>query len=368
MASPTKHGDKWRIRWTDENRQRRSEVYSTPDDAAFALRRHQLEVEEVRRGLRRPATARRRFTDLCDLWLTNRATQKRAGDTDTSIIETHLRPAFGELAIDRVTPDAVDRYRADRAHLKPKTIHNQLTLLISMLRYAVDVGWLVRAPRIRKPVVRLDEKDFRHLRTDDEIKRFLDAAAVQSEWHLVFYSTAVYSGLRAGELATLQWSDVDLEKRLITVQRGRNGLTKGGRVRYVPILDVLLQTLERWHLRTGGVGLVFPNTDGLTLDRSGPHYKVARVLRRAGLPGDYICFHSLRHTFATMWVRHGGDLFKLQKVLGHSTIALTQRYAHLAPDAYRTDWARFGAAPQFDGATVLPMRSARAPTAAASNA
>lgn len=63
------------------------------------------------------------------------------------------------------------------------------------------------------------------------------------------YSTAVRTGMRAGELAGLEWADVNFEQRLITVQRSFEGLTKSGEVRLIPILDVLLPELRAWRLR-----------------------------------------------------------------------------------------------------------------------
>ena len=55
-------------------------------------------------------------------------------------------------------------------------------------------------------------------------------------------------------------------------------------------------------------------------------------------------FHDLRHTFASQWVLKGGDLFKLQKILGHQSVQMTMRYAHLAPDAFREDYQRLNGA------------------------
>lgn len=65
----------------------------------------------------------------------------------------------------------------------------------------------------------------------------------------VFYATAIYTGCRAGELAALEWPDVDFDRRLITVQRSFDGPTKSDRVRYVPILDPLLPVLRAWRLK-----------------------------------------------------------------------------------------------------------------------
>ncbi len=83
-----------------------------------------------------------------------------------------------------------------------------------MLNVAVDLGWLTKVPRIRKPRVRLISKDYSYLRTEDELARFLRAARAEGENVYALYATAIYTGARAGELAALRWEDVDFDQRL----------------------------------------------------------------------------------------------------------------------------------------------------------
>jgi integrase len=157
--------------------------------------------------------------------------------------------------------------------------------------------------------------------------------------------------MRAGEIAALEWPDVDLERRLVTVQRSFDGPTKSDRVRYVPVLDPLLPVLRAWRLRHAG-RLVFTSMAGTMIQPSARIFQevLHRVLEAAGLPKverggkerPYVRFHDLRHTFASHWVMKGGDLFKLQKILGHQSVQMTMRYAHLAPDAFKEDYARLG--------------------------
>lgn len=111
--------------------------------------------------------------------------------------------------------------------------------------------------------------------------------------------------MRAGELAGLRWDDVDLDRRLITVQRSFDGPTKAGYVRYVPVLDPLLPLLRSWRLRHPG-RLVFTNRDGNMLRESGRIFQevLHRVLSKADLEPwtddkgrrrHYVTFHGLRH-------------------------------------------------------------------------
>ncbi len=350
MSRPIRHGKGWRIRWTDEKGNRQSEVHTTFDDAKFSLARNQAEAQEAKRGLRELVPKKFLFNDLCNYYLSHFSVEKRRKRDDESVVRAHLRPFFGNMNLDEVG-EAVDQFKVKRAHLNKKTLHNHITLLISMLRVAHEKNWLSKVPRIRKPKIRLFEKDFHYLRSDKEIHRFLSAAKMHCERTYVLYATAVYTGMRAGEIAGLRWSDVNFEKRLISVQRSYHGPTKNGEIRYVPILNIILPLLRAWRLKCPG-DIVFPNDSGRMYGESSQVFQEIfhKTLDRAGFPRverngkkrRYIVFHDLRHSFASHWVMRGGDIFKLQKILGHKSVQMTMRYAHLAPDAYSSDYDRFG--------------------------
>lgn len=199
--------------------------------------------------------------------------------------------------------------------------------------------------------MRLFNRDYHYLRAEADVLKFLTAARAEGELVFTLYATAAYTGLRAGELAGLQWSDVSFERRLITVQRSFDGPTKADDVRYVPILDALLPVLEAWRKLSPG-RYVFPNSVGGMQQPSNRIFQevLHRVLGAAGFQPvmgrkklrPYITFHDLRHTFASHWMMRGGDLFKLQKILGHKNVQMTMRYAHLSPNAFEADYARFG--------------------------
>ena len=297
-AHPThlKNG-KWRIRWLDEHGVRQSDVFESFREAEHQLAARQVEAEERRRGVRAAAIQPKKFDAICDYWLTKRAVRKRSQADDESIIRRHLRPAFGKLALAEVDVQAVDDFVVERDHLNVKTVANHLTLLISLLRLAHELGWLLAVPRIKKPRIQLFSRDFRYLRTKEEVRRFLVAARDEDELAHILYTTAVFTGLRAGELAALQWADVDLEARRLTVQRSFDGPTKSGDIRHVPLMaDELPRMLKAWRLRSAGA-LVFPNRDGrmhqpcARVFQEGLH----RVLERGGFARGYVTFHCLRH-------------------------------------------------------------------------
>lgn len=369
MAKPVKHYGKWRIRWVDEAGQRRSEVFENRADALLVLQRNEVAVEEVRRGLRLAAPPKRTVNELCDYWLKNRTPLKRSPKDDESIIRRHIRPAFGRLFLHEVGVAHLDAFRAARLHLQKKTLNNVLTSFIAMLKAAIDLGWLLRLPAIKKPKVRLFNKDYSFLRTREEIRRFLMSAKEEGDVPFAMFSTAVFTGVRAGELAALRWDDVNFETRLIRIERSFDGPTKAEDLRFVPILDALLPILRAWKLRCPGQ-LLFPNEVGGMHRPSGRIFQEVfhRVLDRAGFPKRkkpnggvlrYLTFHGLRHTFASHWMMNGGDIFRLQGILGHKSMQMTERYSHLAPEVFVGDYMRLGTNPLHDGGVVLDLPTSR---------
>lgn len=179
MARPTKHYGKWRIRPIDENGDRKSEVFDDRREAAFQLQQRALEAEERRRGPREARTEPKEFSDLADYWEKNRVPQKRSGHHDESILRRHLRPSFGAVTLGNpaIWIELVDKYVVERAHLNKKTVANHLTLLVTMLNVAVDLGWMTKVPRIRKPRVRLAEAYALLMDTLGRDLRVLDAHA-----------------------------------------------------------------------------------------------------------------------------------------------------------------------------------------------
>ncbi len=367
MSKPIKCRDKWRIRWDDAAGVRQSAVFAVHAEARVELARREAEVAEIKAGRANAPPPPKTFNDLADYWLVHRAPLKRSGKDDESVIRKHLRPSFGHVQLSAIGTEHVDRFVSERRALHNKTVLNLLTLLSTMLNLAVDLNWLARAPKIRKPRVRMFEQDFRYLRTRDDVRKFLTAAADEGAETLALYATAVFTGMREGELAALRWSDVQFDTRLVTVQRSFDGPTKAGDVRYVPILDELLPILRQWRLLHPGE-LVFTNRDGNMLQPCSRIFaeRLHRVLDAAGFERPTkgrnvhaLNFHSLRHTFASQWMMAGGDLFKLQRILGHKDVKMTQRYAHLAPNAFAGDLERMsGLAPDQPNGIVRERRRA----------
>lgn len=125
---------------------------------------------------------------------------------------------------------------------------------------------------------------------------------------------------------------------------GRLALLKDDESRIVPVLKPLAPILAAWKLQTGGEGLLFRPTCPTRGGRQGRptsfirphtlHRHFAKALTACGL-STLTSYQATRHTFASQWVLAGGSIEKLKEIMGHSSVIVTERYAHLKPELFR---------------------------------
>ncbi|OGS08029.1 MAG: hypothetical protein A2270_03010 [Elusimicrobia bacterium RIFOXYA12_FULL_51_18] len=138
---------------------------------------------------------------------------------------------------------------------------------------------------------------------------------------------ALFTGMRRGEIMSLTWAHVNLQQRLIHIAQ-----SKSGKSREIPIAPKLYDNLADMGQREPSERVF--NVPNITLRR---HFD--KVLQTAGITG--FRFHDLRHTFASYFIMKTGNLPALQKILGHSTPLMTQRYAHLSAGYLQTEMQAF---------------------------
>jgi integrase len=248
------------------------------------------------------------------------------------MLEKHIVPTLGRLRLTEVTGERIDRFaRSLTDGRKPKTVNNVLGVLGRLLRFSVSRGALKVAPPVGK--LTLPPGIIRFL-SFDEAEAFITAARESSNWTAQII-VALRTGLRIGELLALRWEDVDLAGGGLLVRRSVwkhvESTPKGGRPREVPLSDQALEAL-REHPRRGPY--VFSTLDGQRRDRHGCTRALYAIAERAGqqLPFGW---HVLRHTFASHLVMRGVPLKAVQELMGHATMDMTLRYAHLSPDVRR---------------------------------
>jgi len=245
--------------------------------------------------------------------------------------EAHLRlylmPRLARLPLDQVRGQAVDRILADLARkgLSPKTRRNVRATLRKILQSAVDWGVLPAVPPLQK--IRVPDPAWDHY-TAEEASQLFQAARTPEERALLVF--AIHTGARAGEQIAIEWGDIDFFNRRIVFRRscvrGRVGPTKSGRERWVPLTRTLEAALKSLQHLKGKLVFCNPDGSGLTIDQL--HERLWSASRRAGL--RKVRWHDLRHSFASQLAVAGVPIPQIQQWMGHRSIQMTMRYAHLA--------------------------------------
>ena len=283
------------------------------------------------------------FSDFADVWLEAVKLDVKASTYDTYEVlnRVHIRPYFDKMMLSDITPAKIQQFRALKSKpnkkgkkLAPGSVNKILRVLHSMFEWGVVNGYLDVNPMKGIKKVREDNDEMDFLRPE-EARKFLDACSPR---FFPIAATALFTGMRQGELGGLRWGDVDLSKGLIYVRRQyhpRYGFTatKSERSnRAIVMTPELVAILTVHKSKSGGDSLVFTNEVGKAND---PYNLTRReyypALERAGL--RRVVFHALRHSYASLMISLGANLKFLQHQLGHSSLTVTlDRYAHLISD------------------------------------
>lgn len=270
---------------------------------------------------------------------------------------TQIKRLFGDWygkPLAAITPEDVDRWQTGRiaAGIAPATVQRELNYLASVLTRAVKLKKLAtnparaveRAKVDRTPKVRyLDPAEEKRLRAalserDAEMRAARESA---NKWRksrkedplppLPYYGDhltpavllSINTGMRRGELLALRWASVDMKGKQITVE---GSTAKSQQTRHIPLNDEALDVLKKWKAQAPDSDRVIPISTGFKTAWS-------HLLERAEI--TKFRWHDLRHHFASRLVQAGVPLNTVRELLGHGSMAMTLRYAHLAPDQKR---------------------------------
>lgn len=265
------------------------------------------------------------------------------------------KPLLGK-PVAQVSRDAIEKVLADRKEAKKSagTLLRDWSAFRALMADAVDRGHLVAVPMARRPepIRRLQgnkrvrylgqhDTDEQRAKKDGEAERFEKAlAAFKSDepgggdFLRCVAGVAIATGMRRGEIVRLTDKIINVRERRIDLTPE---ITKSNKARTVHLSDDALAALKLWRVRGKG-GELFPGEgkpeevaecweDRIT-QREWPQLCEQALL-------DDFHFHDLRHTFAARLVMAGRPLIEVRDALGHSSIVMTERYAHLAPSAVR---------------------------------
>lgn len=293
----------------------------------------------------------------------------------TSIIEKHIAPsALAHMTLQHLRASDLERYYAD-LKLSPKTVTVHHSVMHSALKKALRDQFVSRnvAADAMRPKTKQDHGDARtHCWTAAEARQFLDTAKADGAQPAAFYTLALDTGARKGELGGLRWSDVDLDAATITIAQQLTstgaeptfGPTKTGTTRTVslgPETVVLLREHKKVQAEIKmknrktycDFGLVFAKQAGdlqtpratlgqpLQMNNIGQR-EYARLIKASGV--RRIKFHGLRHTSATLSLQAGTPVHVVAARLGHSKVEMTLNvYAHALPNQQQAAAERLGA-------------------------
>jgi integrase len=253
-------------------------------------------------------------------------------------VNRHIRPALGQIPLTQLRPEHIQHLYSDKqsARLGQRSVRYIHITLHKALKSAVKFGMIARnpadavtPPRVQRPEI--------HTWDEDEIHTFLEYAK-DSAYYALFF-TALYTGMRRGELLSLRWSEVDLILGQIHVSRSKTD--SGRRTIALPPSAILMLTehKEKQKLLTDSE-FVFTSPEGQPLLPDTVTHAWNNLVRRTGL--NPISLHSCRHTHASLLLKQGIHPKVVQERLGHSSIQTTiDTYSHVAPGLQEAAAKRF---------------------------
>jgi integrase len=327
------------VRWREGGRNKSQAVHGS-FELAKKIERKKLSLRDENRHLDIKRDVNFRMSALIDRYWTQYGSRKRSASREKSVLEG-IRSDLGRLFVREVDGDAVNAWYEKLTTvqgLSEGTALRHFNVMHHMMQKASTI-WsketgIDRNPADQVEVKRPDDQRDRYLSEEElpKLKRALDEKQYRKGTHAVnktFYRLrlivliALTAGMRVAEIFGLRWQDVMYKEGLLAVR----SKLKGGKMRYVPMPEELACELRRYPAVIGD-DRIFPPKPGATSGRQRVEKSFENVLKRAGIK-DFR-FHDLRHTFASWYMMNGGDLYELAKILGHSNIKMTERYAKLA--------------------------------------
>ncbi len=334
--SVTKRRNKY---WIDFRFDRKRYRRPSPDNSSAGaknyeafLRQRLAKGESLEREIKKPESVPT-FLDFSkkwfDVYVKNNNKYSEVLNKE-SLLRAHLVPFFGKKLLDKISNLDVESYKAKKiqAGQANKSINNQLIVLSKCLRVAQEWEVINKIPRIK--LLKVQPQKFDFLSTD-ECQNLIDHCDGVIKEMVIF---GLKTGLRFGELIAIEWSDINLSGRIATIQksiaRGRLGSTKSNKIRYIPLLDDIIQMIE---VRPKKTGFIFTKGENKPLVQLSCIQQLHRSCKRAGMRN--IGWHALRHTFASQLAQGGVSILVIKELLGHSDLKTTMRYSHLTASTVR---------------------------------
>jgi integrase len=257
-------------------------------------------------------------------------TYKRSWIYDVGLIKNHINPNFGSMYMDELKKQDVVIFISKHLQTHAPGSVNRVVILLRYI-YNLAIKWemagITKNPTAGIPLLEENNQKERYL-TAEEARKLVGALKSSCNEMLQYIiPMLILTGARKNEVQQAKWEDINWEQRIWRIP-----LSKSGKARHVPISDgalILLETIPRIE----GCQWIFPNPKTHKPYKS--FYGSWHTARKSvGL--EDVRVHDLRHSFASFLVNSGRSLYEVQRILGHTQISTTQRYAHLSQDSLLT--------------------------------
>jgi len=241
-------------------------------------------------------------------------------------LAVRLRREFSGKTLQEITTQDVERLKGKlKAEMALATVNLHLALLKHVYTKAMEWGKVEKNPAKSVKFFRANNARVRYLTEEEE--GLLKALCPLEHWDKVV--VALHTGMRRGEQFKLQWTGVNFYTGVLTIPR-----SKHGEARHIPMNDQVVAVLRNLPSRLKSP-YVFASLSGKTpLNANNFINRVWKpLLQKVGIADFH--WHDCRHTFASRLVMAGVDLRTVQELMGHKTITMTLRYAHLSPTHQR---------------------------------
>jgi integrase len=330
MRGVYQRGKVWWIRYRFEGRLVRKAIGYDKRLAEESITAIKGDIVRAEHRLKRKDD-RRLFKELAEEYIEEKV-EKRSLSRDKASLK-NLLPAFQHKFLDSITRKDIEDYaRRRKGQVSGATTNREIALIRHMFNIAIVKGYLEQNPA--RGVKRFQEGPWRHkyVFSELEIQRLMAAAAPHLRPILMI---AFGTGLRKGDILGLRWTDIDLDRGIITLymQKTREPIE-------IPMLPMVMDLLRRMENEAkiraremGGPMSPFVFASRWPNRWSGELTKLVTIrtsfcaaLRRSKLAERGYRFHDIRRTFATMLYNKGVILTKIQRLLGHKSVLTTERY------------------------------------------
>lgn len=315
----------WWIRYSDADGKLRREKAGRKSDASTLLAKRRTETLQRKKLPERFRSEAVTFADLCNDAI------EHSESTNGSKASAELRsrvniflPVFGDRLAENIKKQDIVRWltaEAKQRAWKASTVNRWQMSLSLIFRVALENEKITSSPASRIRQKKEDNGRLRYLKPDEEIRL---KGALNDTDHVSAVDLALNTGMRLSEQFSLRWSQIDMDRKMLTLPK-----TKNGHVRHIPLNAVSLMALQRigqgQHRDTD---LLFSSPVFWSLKRDSGWFKES--LRIAKI--EDLTWHTLRHTFASRLVMAGVDLRTVAELLGHRSLQMVYRYSHLAPE------------------------------------